>query len=139
MPVDFKIVASRGLTVVRMAGLVTIDEIQAATDAYVAHPDYKAGQKQLVDLSRITAFEKDYARFIMLQAAKAGRFTQSRTQTLCVYYAPTDTAWDLGLTFMRSWQDVDAVVPMIHRDEAESLALLGQPEKSIDGLLALTS
>ncbi len=138
MPIEFKIFANRGLTVVRMSGLITVDDIKAATQRYISNPEYRPGQKQLVDLSRVTGFEKDYARFIILQAAKAGRLANSGTQTLCVYFAPTEAAWDLGMTFLRTWQDVEAVVPMIHRDETESLALLGQPETSIDGLLALT-
>ena len=38
--------------------------------------------------------------------------------------------------FIRSWADVFEVVVLVQHSEAEALALLGQPEKTIDALLA---
>jgi hypothetical protein len=38
--------------------------------------------------------------------------------------------------FIRSWADVFEVVVLVQHSEAEALALLGQPEKTIDTLLA---
>lgn len=135
MPVRFHILADRGLVVVRYSGFAAIDDTLVATKAYVAHPDYAPGQKQLVDLTAITGYEKDYARFMMMQASKAGRFTQSGTQTLVVYVAPTPVAQELGTLFTKSWDDVDAVVPLIQYAEADALAMIGEPETTIDALV----
>lgn len=135
MPVSFHILADRGLVVVRYSGFAAIDDTLEATKDYVAHPDYAPGQRQLVDLSAITGYEKDYARFIMMQAAKAGRFTQSGTQTLVVYSAATPIALELATLFIKSWDDVHAVVPMIQYTQSDALALLGESENSIDALL----
>ena len=136
MPLTFRILADRGLVVVRYSGHATIDETMAATKAYVASPDYAAGQKQLVDMTRITSYEKDYVRFMEMQAAKAERLAGAGVQSLVVYIAPTPVSQEIAGLFIRSWADVDAVVPLIQHSEAQALALLGQAEDSIDKLLA---
>ena len=66
MSVQFRILPDRGLVVVRYTGHVAIDDTMRATRAYVSHPHYAPGQKQLVDFSAITGYEKDYVRFIIL-------------------------------------------------------------------------
>ena len=53
-----------------------------------------------------------------------------------VYVAPTPLAQDVSAMFIRSWADVFEVVVLVQHSEAEALALLGQPEKTIDTLLA---
>ncbi|MGI3167936.1 hypothetical protein ACRARG_02205 [Pseudooceanicola sp. C21-150M6] len=118
-----------------MSGFVTVAELRSATDRYVAHPDYRAGQKQLADMSKVIGFEKNYAEFIILQAQKSGRLARSRTQTLCVYWAPTDIAMEYAKMFVRSWGNVHAVVPIIQAEESRALDLLGQPEASVEELL----
>mmetsp|Transcript_18094 Transcript_18094/g.27963 ORF Transcript_18094/g.27963 Transcript_18094/m.27963 type:complete len:145 (-) Transcript_18094:8034-8468(-) len=135
MPVRFHILPDRGLVVVRYSGFAAIDDTLRATKAYVGHPHYAAGQKQLIDLTPVTGFEKDYARFMMMQASKAGRFAHSGTQTLAVYVAPTPIAQELSTLFTKSWDDVDAVVPLVQYSEADALSMLGAPETSIDMLL----
>jgi hypothetical protein len=107
----------------------------ATTKAYLAHPDYAAGQKQFVDFSRITGFEKDYVGFMNMQAAKAERLAGQNVQSLAVYYAPTPVSQDVSAMFIRSWADVPEVVTLVQHTEAEALALLGQPEKSVKELL----
>ena len=136
MPVTFRIIPDRGLVVVWYAGHATIDETLAATKSYITHPDYAAGQKQLIDLSQIESFEKDYVRFMNMQAAKAERFTNSGVESLAVYIAPTPISQEVSEMFARSWEDVDAVVPLVQLSEADGLALLGQPEATINELMA---
>jgi hypothetical protein len=135
MPVRFHIFPERGLVVVRYSGFATINDTMAATKAYLAHPDYSAGQKQLVDMTQITGYEKDYVRFMNMQAAKAGRLATAGVQSLVVYIANTPESLDVSAMFIRSWIDVDAVVPMLQHTEADALTILGQPEDTIDVLL----
>jgi hypothetical protein len=135
MPVRFHIFPERGLVVVRYSGFATINDTMAATKAYLAHPDYSAGQKQLVDMTQITGYEKDYVRFMNMQAAKAGRLATAGVQSLVVYIANTPESLDVSSMFIRSWTDVDAVVPMLQHTEADALTILGQPEDTIDVLL----
>ncbi|MEL6466732.1 MAG: hypothetical protein AAFQ58_17340 [Pseudomonadota bacterium] len=138
MPVRFRIIPERGLVVVRYSGFVAIDDTMDATRAYVSHPDYVNGQKQLVDFTQITDYERDYVRFMQMQASKAGRLAKAGVQSLVVYIAPTTIAQELSALFIKSWDQVDAVVPMVQHSEAEALTLLGQPEASVDLLLTPT-
>ncbi len=138
MPLTYRIFADRGLVVVLYFGFSTIDELMAASQAYVADPDYAPGQKQLVDLTHVTGFEKDYVRFMEMQAAKADRLAGTGVQSLAVYVAPTPVAREVASLFTRSWAEVPSVVTMMQHTEAEALALLGQPEKSIDEMLRAT-
>ena len=87
-------------------------------------------------MSQITSYEKDYVQFMNMQATKAERFVRSGVQSLVVYIAPTPISQDVSGMFIRSWADVDAVVPLVQHSESEALALLGQPEQTIDMLLA---
>ncbi|WP_299041209.1 hypothetical protein [uncultured Tateyamaria sp.] len=136
MPVEFRILPDRGLVVVRFTGTVMIDEALEATRQYVSHADYAPGQKQLVDLSHATGFERDYVRFMEMQAAKADRLACAGVQSLVVYIAPTPISQEICTMYLRSWDDVDSVVPMVQHSEAQALTLLGQPEATVDMLLA---
>ena len=136
MPVDFKIFPKRGLVVVQYSGFATVNDTLTATEAYVSHPDYVAGQKQLVNMTEVTGFEKDYVRFMDMQARKTERLVRSDLQSIVVYIAPTAISRDLSAMFVRSWIDIGSVVPLVQDSEAEALALLGQPEESLDTLLA---
>lgn len=135
MPVTFRIFPDRGLVYVRYTGHCAIDETRRALEAYAIHPDRAPGQKQLVDLSAVTSFDRDYANLIAVQARKADLFIGSDTETLLVYFAPEAPGQDMARMAQRSWDDVDAVVAIVQQDEGEALSLLGQPERSLTALL----
>ena len=113
MPVEFKIFPNRGLVVVRYSGFATVNDTLTATEAYVSHPDYVAGQKQLVNMTEVTGFEKDYVRFMDMQARKTERLVRSDLQSIVVYIAPTAISRDLSALFVRSWIDIGSVVPLV--------------------------
>ena len=138
MPLTFRIIPQRGLVLVDYDGFSTIEELKNATALYLAHPDYAAGQKQLVDLTYITGFEKDYVRFMEIQAAKAERLEGAGVQSIVVYVAPSTMAQEVATLFTRTWAPTRNVVALVQHSEAEALELLGQPEKSIDQMLAAT-
>lgn len=136
MPVEFTIFPQRGLVVVRYFGYVAINDTLIATETYVSDPDYVAGQKQLVNMTEVTGFEKDYVQFMGMQARLTERLIRSNLQSLVVYIAPTNISRELSAVFVRSWIDVGTVVPLVQDSEADGLALLGQPEETLDVLLA---
>ena len=136
MPVEFEIFPKRGLVVVQFSGYATVNDTSSATAAYLAHPEYYAGQKQLVNMAAVTGFEKDYVRFMNLQARKTERLARCETQSLVVYIAPTAVSRQLSGLFVRSWIDIASVVPLIQDSESEALTLLGQPEETVDILMA---
>lgn len=135
MPVSFKILPERGLVYVRYTGFAGLDESFEVVGQYARHPDFRPGQKQLVDLSGVTGVEQDYLKFFALQARKADIFLGGAAQTLLVYYAPTPISMNLAEAVIRSWEPSGAVIPLIQEDEAEALQLLGQPERSFAELL----
>lgn len=135
MSVSFHIFPDRGLVYVHYAGFARLDDTMAAFAAYAAHPDTRRGQKQLVDLSAVTGYEQDFTKLMHVQAQKAGVFTDDGIQTLMVYFAPTPLSRDLARLVLRSWEPFDSVIALIQEDEAQSLELLGQPERSFADLL----
>lgn len=135
MPVSFQIFPERGLVYVRYEGFAVLDESFQVFEAYAAHPDFRPGQKQLVDLSRITGMERDYVKLFALQARKADVFLAAGVQTLLVYYAPTKPALALAESVLKSWEPSGAVIPLVQENEVEVLQLLGQPERSFEEFL----
>ena len=134
MPVTYKIYKDLGLVHVRYSGFGVIDESFAAIARYLADPAFRPGQKQLVDLSDLTGYEKNYAKLFELQAHKADAFMPG-PETLLVYYTPTGPSKEVGRLIMRSWEDVGAsVVPIILEDETEVLSVLGLGVASLEEL-----
>ena len=136
MSVDFRILPRRGLVYIRYEGLATVRDSLAAFDRYARHPDCRPGQKQLVDLSRITAYDRDFPKLFELQARKADVFMAEGAQTLVMYYAPTKITQEIAHLVERSWEPFPAVVALVQANEADALALLGQKEPSFEELLA---
>ena len=135
MSIRFQILPSRGLVYVRYEGTARVVDSFAAFMDYAQHPDFRPGQKQLVDLSRVTDFENDFAKLMDLQAVKAQAFMQDQTETLLVYFAPGEVTWRMARLAANSWGVVPQVIPRVIRDEAEALAVLGCPERTISALL----
>ncbi len=135
MSVSFQIFPTRGLVYVRYDGFVDLNESLAAFGDYMRHPDCKPGQKQLVDLSAVTGFERDFSKMLKMQATKVDLFSKGGVETLIVYYAPSRMAQDMARLIVPSWEPFDGVVPLIQDSEANALALLGQREDSFDAFL----
>ena len=74
MSIDVTILRARGLVYIRYSGFAWLDDTIAALDAYGNHPDFRPGHKQLVDMARVTGIERDYVKFMKLQAKKAEVF-----------------------------------------------------------------
>lgn len=135
MPLSYRILPHRGLVYVRYEGFARAAESARVFAEYAADPDCQPGQKQLIDLSAVTGFDHDFPTLIELQAQKVDAFVRGAAETLLVYYAPQKVAYDMTRLVLRSWEGVDAVVALVQQDEAEALALLGQPERSMVELL----
>ncbi|MGE4327775.1 MAG: hypothetical protein AB7E21_16970 [Pseudodonghicola sp.] len=135
MSVTYRILPDRGLVYVRYEGFTRLDDTLRIFADYAADPLARPGQKQLVDLSAVTGFEQDFTKLMQVQAQKVDVFAAGGVQTLMVYYAPTPLGRDLAALALRSWEPFDSVVALIQEDEAQSLELLGQRERSFAELL----
>lgn len=134
MSIRFKIFPDRGLVYVHYAGFLEIESSIDAFSQYQASPDHNPGQKQLVDLSDVTAFERDYPRIFEMQMKKAEVFTSSGSQTIVVYLAPTFVGLQIANLAIRSWEDVPGVVTSVVQSEQQALEILGIGELSLEEL-----
>lgn len=107
-----------------------------AAEAYRAHPDFTPDQKSLFDSRAVTGHERDFVKFFQMQSRMAALFAQTGHDQLIGCYAPNKTAREMAVLVQRGWEGVDHMVMLIHDDEAEVLAFLGQPEARIADLLA---
>lgn len=134
MTLSYRILPDRGLVYVRYGTRVDFTESGALFAAYTHDPDFRPGQKQLVDFSDVTSIDTDYVRLLALQAKKVDTFVVPAGETLMVYFAPTPETDRIARWALRSWDGVAGVVVRVLNDEAAALAFLGQPESSFADL-----
>lgn len=134
MSITYQILRDLDLVYVRYSGIAGVIETFASYTDYLADPDHRPGQKQLIDLSQVLGFEKNYASLLTLHAVKARALTPSPVETLMVYLAPSDRTFAMAQLAAQSWSGVGNINPGIARSEAEALALLGRPETRIADL-----
>ena len=135
MSISFQILPDRGLVYVRYTGVARVVDSFAAFMDYRNHPDFRPGQRHLVDLSRVTSFEKDFVRVLELQSLKAETFLDTSADTLMVYFAPSDATLRMARLAANSWSTTPHVIPLVAINEAGALELLGCPERDIASLL----
>lgn len=133
MPLSYHIYEDLGLVYVRYTGMAMIDETFEMFGRYMTDPKFRPGQKQLVDLSEVNGFERDYARLLAIQAVKAEAFLRG-PETIIVYYAPTPETRELAHLVMKSWEELDAIVCIVQDTERGALEVLGLAEKSFEAL-----
>lgn len=138
MPVRYSIFPARELVLVQYEGFATHGESLATIDAYARDADFRPDQKFFFDLSRVTGHEQDFIRFFQVQGQLAEVFGQTGHDQLLGIHAPNPAAKAMAKFGYQSWEGVRHIVMMVHDDEAEVLHFLGQPERSLAGLMAAT-
>ena len=133
MPLSYRIHPAHGLVYVRYEGFASLDDTFGTFTEYMADPEFRPGQKQLVDLSRVTGFERDYCKLLALQAKKVEAFLRGPETIIC-YYAPHRETREMVNLVMRSWAELDAIVAVVQDTEAGALEVLGLAERSFDAL-----
>lgn len=136
MPVTFQIMPDRGLVYIKYSGTADVSDSIKAFGEYAQHPDCKPGQKQLVDLSRVTDMEPDFVKLMEHQAQKADLFMGSQSQTLIVYFVTNKVTLNMAQMISNSWEPFPWVVPVIMDNEADVMDFLGLPERRFEEILA---
>lgn len=136
MPISYQIVPKYGLVYVRYHGRANFEDTMAAFSQYAQDPEYRPGQKQIVDFSAVTSWDEDYVELMKTQALKADAFASSQTQVLIVYYAPTKIGQKIAQLALQSWEPFPFVVPIVQDTEKEALAILGLPHDAMESMLA---
>lgn len=136
MAVDFRILPEVGLVYIRYSGLMLVEESGRALASYLQNPDYRPGQKQLVDLSDVEEWERDFPKLMALQARKAEAFYKPEAPTLIAAIAPNAKARQVADFISRTWDAFENVAYLVSETEHQALELLGVPARSVADLLA---
>ncbi|MBV7410002.1 hypothetical protein [Maritimibacter sp. DP1N21-5] len=139
MPGSYRILPGQGIVYVEYRGKATLSEAKSLLNQYSTDPERRMGQRQLIDLSRITDWEKDFLGLMKYQADSAARIFSPHGTMMMVIYAPTGPGKDLGRHLVQTWSAVSGAVVTLQVSESAALSVLGQPEKRIAELLAKAS
>lgn len=138
MPVTFALLPQRNLVLFTYLGEVTMQQVAQVVAEATLHPDHRDGMSHLCDLSRVTGIEKDFAALLKMQAQLTESFAVRQSDRIVVFYAPNPVARSIAQMAKRSWDGLNSVIVLMHEDEAEALALLGLPERTLSDLQAVT-
>ncbi len=132
-----RIFPEHDLAYIRYSGMASLDDYISVVEEYPRHPDFRLGQKNLIDLTHLEGIERDYTRIMALQAKIAEYATRAPSEIMSVVVAPTPVAREATQIVFRSWQDLDS--PILRRvvpSMEEACDLLGIEEETLEGLLS---
>jgi hypothetical protein len=136
MPVSFRLFPSRNLILFRYAGHIRLTEPAAAVQASAQASGFRPAMRHLVDVSQVTGVDRDWPALLRQQAEIATVMVPQGPEQLVLFYAPTRPGQWMAQMARRSWEGLNIVSVRVIEDEAEALALLGLPERTIAALLA---
>ncbi|PRY75562.1 hypothetical protein [Marivita geojedonensis] len=136
MPVTAQIIPDHNLVYVRYTGAMLVSETAEALAEFAKHPLAGPGLRHLVDLTRLTDIDRDYAKFMELQATKLETMSGHGIETFMVYYATTPIGLQAANLGKNGWTPESGVVAIVLEDEEHALHALGVPYASIETMLA---
>lgn len=131
MPVTVQIIAEHNLVYVKYTGPMKVSETAAALTEFSKHPFAGPGLRHLVDLTELTDLDRDYAKFMELQAKKVETMAGHGIETFMVYYATTPIGLHAASLGKNGWTPESGVVAIVLEDEEHALHALGLPYDSI--------
>lgn len=136
MPVSFRILPHRALVLVTYTGMAGLQETIERTAECASHPDFRPTHRHLVDVSRITGYERDFPGFFAMQAKVMESYPPPLGHDqMFLFLAPTRAGQEMAQMVRRSWDGLDAIIVRIVEDEAQALALLGLRESCLADLV----
>lgn len=133
MPVSHRTLPEHALVHVLCSGSVTVAETQNALQAYARDPDSAPGQSLLIDLTNVTAYERDFPKIMSLQAQQAEVYLRSDTKVHLIYIAPNKLTQSMAMAALRSWKSLDGVIPLLVATLPEALDVLGLSQQEFVG------
>ncbi|MWB77101.1 hypothetical protein GLS40_03595 [Pseudooceanicola sp. 216_PA32_1] len=131
MAVSFRILPQHGLVHVRFSGQVILSDSSTALQRFAAHPEFRPGLNQLIDLTDVTGHIADPVELFRVHARKAEVFNRPGEQNLTVYIAPHETAQKLVALILRSFEGIEGLRHSVVRAEAEAMDVLGFAQRSV--------
>jgi len=135
MAVSFRIIPAHFLVYIHYDGWMGIAESTRALGEIVAHPDYRKGMRELVDLSDLTDWERDFPAIMRHQALEAELHDDPHRPTTVVCLAPSEETRSLARIVNRAWDRSGRIVAVVVESEPEALSVLGVDKPSIAALL----
>jgi hypothetical protein len=136
MPVSFRILPQHALVLVTYSGVAGLQETIERTAECARHPDFDLRFRHLVDVSRITGYERDFPGFFAMQAKVMESYPPQGQDQMFIFLAPTRQGQEMAQMVRRSWDGLDWAIVRVVEDETQAITLLGLREQSISGLLA---
>lgn len=137
MPTTYDIILPRGMVLIRHSGHITVAESETAFRAFQQDPHQRPGQPHLVDCQQVVSYERDFAKFMALQAEIVGQFGVGGPEMLLVLLGPPGVPHELATLIRNTWDRTPSVVPRVVSTEAEAMDVLGLTERRILDILAL--
>lgn len=139
LPVEFHILTQHNLVYIRYDGYIRVDDSIRAFSEYTQHPDFCFGQHQLIDLSLVTNFERDFTKIITHQAQQVDVYIKAKNPPILAFLAPSKASYRMAKAAVRSWDQLDCVIPLVLSNENEALEVLGLADKNLTELLKAIS
>ncbi|MCK0148420.1 hypothetical protein MWU54_00145 [Marivita sp. S6314] len=135
MPITVDILPEHNLVFVRYTGVMLVQESAEAFAAFAQNPDARPGLRHLVDMTRLTDIDRDFPKFMELQAAKIETLASTGVETFMVYLATTPIGRQAANIGKNGWTPESGVVAIVQDSEEAALEALGIPHRSIAEML----
>ena len=135
MPITVDILSQHNLVYVRYSGIMRVSETAEAFAEFAENPEARPGQRHLVDMTRLTDYDRDFPKFMELQAAKIETLAGHGVETFIVYLATTPVGRRAATIGRNGWPEGCGVVAVIQDSEEAALSSLGLPYTSITAML----
>ena len=143
MPVNYRVYPEQSLVYVRCFGEVTVEQSLTSFRQYTQDPEYAEGQSQLIDLTDVTKYERNFAEIISLQAHLAEAFVSTQLPSVSpsymIYVAPTEMTQAMAMASLRSWKNLPSIIPLVVQNLDEALEILSLGISLQEARLLLTS
>lgn len=131
MPVHFQIFPHRGFVLARFTGHILLEDCLSSAQAYAAHPDANPHQNQVIDLSGMTGYERDFIKMMRTMAQLPDHLLKAGAEPMIIYIASTPVAQEVLGFVIRSFDGTMPAVVRVTESEEQALEILGQPERRL--------
>lgn len=135
MPIEFCTSLTLDLCYARWWGRMTADARRKNYENYLRDAHYKAGRRELIDLSGVLSSDFDFerAQILIRQLKEKGPPLDVATQR--VLWAPGDVPYGCARIFQAVAEVMHNGHVAVHRDEADALSAMDLPYASVKDLL----
>lgn len=135
MPMKIDVLDEYDLMFLRTSGTIEDEDSLGAFETYATHPNARAGQNILNDMTGFLESRITYQERMALHNVMEPILTMGNKPRTYVMYAPSPTAQRLARKFVQFWEAVPSITVHVVSDEAEALRILNLPVDRIADLI----